>query len=45
MTGPVGAIIAAVVGTVLAIVASLGIVNSQTGATPSTEPFIVYGDS
>lgn len=46
MSGPVGAIVAGVVGVILAVGAAFGIVSSQT-ATPSPvdQPFIVYGDS
>lgn len=46
MSGPAGAIIAAVVGVVLAIGAAFGIVSSQTASpAPVDKPFIVYGDS
>jgi hypothetical protein len=46
MSGPAGAIIAAVVGIVLAVGAAFGIVSSQTASTaPVDKPFIVYGDS
>lgn len=46
MSGPAGAIIAAIVGTVLAIGAAFGIVSSQTASpAPVDKPFIVYGDS
>jgi hypothetical protein len=46
MGNPAGAIIAAVVGAILAVGASFGIVSSQTATpAPVDEPFIVYGDS
>jgi hypothetical protein len=46
MGGPAGAIIAAVVGAILAIGAAFGIVSSQTAApAPVDKPFIVYGAS
>lgn len=46
MSGPAGAIIAAVVGIVIAIGAAFGIVSSQTATpAPVDKPFIVYGDS
>lgn len=46
MAGPTGAIIAAVVGVVIAIGAAFGIVSSQTATpAPVDKPFIVYGDS
>lgn len=46
MGNPAGAIIAAVVGGILAVGAAFGIVSSQTATpAPVDEPFIVYGDS
>ena len=46
MGGPAGAIIAAVVGAILAVGAAFGIVSSQTATPgPVDKPFIVYGDS
>jgi hypothetical protein len=46
MSGPAGAIVAAVVGVILAIGAAFGIVSSQTATpAPVDQPFIVYGDS
>lgn len=46
MGGPLGAIIAAVVGLLLAILAAFGIVSSQSASpSPVDQPFIVYGDS
>ncbi len=45
MTGPAGAIIAAIVGVVLAVGAAFGIVSSQTRSAPVDKPLIVYGDS
>ncbi|HQR78878.1 MAG TPA: hypothetical protein PLT68_01525 [Actinomycetota bacterium] len=46
MGGPTGAIIAAVVGAILAIGAAFGIVSSQTASpAPVDKPFIVYGDT
>ncbi len=46
MGGPVGAIVAAVVGAVIAVGAAFGIVSSQTATPgPVDQPFIVYGDS
>jgi hypothetical protein len=46
MSGPAGAIIAGIVGIVLAIGAAFGIVSSQTATpAPVDKPFIVYGDS
>lgn len=46
MGGPAGAIIAAVVGAILAIGAAFGIVSSQTATpAPVDKPFIVYGDA
>ncbi|HRY08872.1 MAG: hypothetical protein H6528_01455 [Actinobacteria bacterium] len=46
MGGPAGAIIAAVVGAILAVGAAFGIVSSQTASpAPVDKPFIVYGDS
>ena len=45
MGGPAGAIIASVVGAVLAIGAAFGIVSSQTATpAPVDKPFIVYGE-
>lgn len=44
--GPVGAIVAAVVGAVIAVGAAFGIVSSQSGSpAPVDKPFIVYGES
>ena len=46
MGGPAGAIIAAVVGAILAVGAAFGIVSSQTATpAPVDKPFILYGDS
>ncbi|MFN8127698.1 MAG: hypothetical protein U0R28_02765 [Candidatus Nanopelagicales bacterium] len=46
MSGPAGAIIAGIVGIVLAIGAAFGIVSSQTATpAPVDKPFIVYGDT
>ena len=46
MGGPAGAIVAGIVGIVLAIGAAFGIVSSQTATpAPVDKPFIVYGDS
>jgi hypothetical protein len=46
MSGPAGAVVAGIVGIVLAIGAAFGIVSSQTATpAPVDKPFIVYGDS
>ena len=45
MASPVGPIVAVVTGVVLAGGAAVGIVNSQTGATPNDQPVVVYGNS
>ena len=46
MSGPAGAIIAGIVGIVLAVGAAFGIVSSQTATpAPVDKPFIVYGDT
>lgn len=46
MGGPAGAIVAGIVGIVLAIGAAFGIVSSQTATpAPVDKPFIVYGDT
>ncbi len=45
MGGPAGAIIAAVVGAILAVGAAFGIATSQSATpAPVDKPFIVYGD-
>lgn len=46
MSGPAGAIVAGVVGLLIAVGAAFGIVSSQTSTpAPNDQPFIVYGDS
>lgn len=46
MNGPVGAIVAGVVGVILAVGAAFGIVSSQTSTpAPVDQPFIVYGET